>query len=137
MSRVSEMQSLIVALFLVGTASQYSPFLMEKVVARQQSYGNLPEDLPAVDGFIAVEDCREVGEIWGVRPVGDGRWNRVMVADCSGHTETSSWMKRNNIPMELGWPLVEAFGGERGKGIRVEYVRFDPRILMGMGGVAE
>lgn len=120
-----------VALFLTGTASQYAPSVMERVVVRQQAYGHLPEELPDVDGFIAVEDCGRVGQIWGVRPAGSVRWHRVMVADCSGHAETSSWMERNNIPMELGWPLVEDFGGKRNKGIRVEYVMFDPLVRLG------
>lgn len=40
----------------VGVASQYSEGVMERVVSNRQRMGQLPQALPAVDGFIAVAD---------------------------------------------------------------------------------
>ena len=52
----------VIALIVAGTpiatgrASQYAPGVMERVVALRQDWGQLPDDVSAYDGFIAVQD---------------------------------------------------------------------------------
>jgi hypothetical protein len=106
-----------------GIASQYSPGVMEQVIANRQAglAVPLPAELPPVDGFIAVLDCADFGEVWFVRPEG-GDWGVYLVADCSGHAETTEWMTTNNILLEFDYPTVERLGVV-GRGIPVEVVR--------------
>ena len=86
-------------------ASQYAHGVMDQVIAMRQSGRtamDLPEVLPITDGFVAVEDCDRIGEIMWVRYDGGG-WESFLVADCSGHVETSEWMARNNICVEIDY----------------------------------
>ena len=106
-----------------GTASQYAPNVMERVVANRQSWGQLPTDLSGVDGCIAVLSCDDVGQVWLVKPDG-GKWEQFLVADCAGDTETIEWMQVNNILVEVDhdtairWDTV-------GKGIKVQVLTED------------
>ena len=103
-------------------ASQYAPGVFDRVVAARQAgrtAKDLPTPLPDVDGFIAVVDCDQIGDIWTLRPVGQVQWETFLVADCSGHAETTAWMTEQNIICEVGhrtatrWKTV-------GRGIKVE-----------------
>jgi hypothetical protein len=107
-----------------GNASQYDPGVMERVVANRQAGitdHDLPAELPPVAGFVAVKDCGEIGNVWLVRPEG-GVWEFVLVADCSGHEETSDWMRENGILIEVDhktairWDVV-------GIGVEVEVIK--------------
>jgi len=110
-----------------GGASQYDPGLMERVIANRQGYSQLPADLPAVDGYIAVVDCARLGEVWLVKPVG-GSWETMFVADCAGpHLRDDGmtggeWMLENNVLMEidhqtaLRWNTI-------GAGIQIKVLR--------------
>lgn len=107
-----------------GIASQYSPGVMERVIENRQTgqaWASLPAELPPVDGFIAVLDCADFGEVWFVRPDG-GEWGVYLVVDCSGHAETTEWMTENNILLEFDYPTVARLGTV-GRGIEVQVIR--------------
>jgi hypothetical protein len=110
---------LVCAIAVSGIASQYAPGVMERVVLTRQA-GITSHDLPpvivGVSGFIAVEDCNSIGEIWNVR--GPKGVERLMVADCSGNETTTDWMSRNNIVMEVDH-LTARRWGSIGKGVGV------------------
>ena len=95
---------------------------MPRVVATRQAgltAHDLPVQLPAVDGFVAVKDCARIGDIMYLRPAGTVHWERFMVADCSGHTSTTEWMKRNNILVEVDYQTARRWN-TIGKGIQIE-----------------
>jgi len=103
---------LLSVILMSCVASQYAPGIMGNVIAVRQARVtamNLPDPLPPTDGFIAVEDCSRIGEIVWMRYNG-GDWESFLVADCSGHAETSAWMQRNNICAEVGYKTAERWG---------------------------
>ena len=115
-------KAIIIVTLLSGIASQYSPGVMDSVVRVRQSGKtamDLPAVLPAVDGFVAMEDCAMVGEIVFIRPKGESHWDSFLVADCSGHSETSAWMERNNILVELGYNAAKRYNTV-GYGLEIE-----------------
>lgn len=85
---------------------------MESVVRVRQAeltQYNLPAEIPDyVDGFVAVERCDRIGEL--ITVVYGELTEIMMVADCSGHAETSLWMKRNNILLEVGHETALRWG---------------------------
>lgn len=97
-----------------GYFSQYSQAPTDGTIDYHQNVsGKLPQDLSGYAGVLAVQDCSLVGAdawIW----ISDSRanpeytmtWLPVKVFDCSGHTETTEWMNRNNIIGELGYYLT-------------------------------
>jgi hypothetical protein len=96
---------------LFGIASQYAPGVMERTVAIRQSgrtAHHLPQQLPPHDGYIAVLDCQRIGEVWTVHY--RGIVERLLVADCSGHAETSAWMSRNRIVGEVDYETARRWG---------------------------
>ena len=103
---------LLAVMILSCMASQYAPSVMDSVVAVRQSGRTamiLPEVLPVTDGFVAAEDCDRIGEIMWMRYDG-GDWESFLVADCSGHVETSEWMLRNNICAEVDYETAVRWG---------------------------
>ena len=121
-------KAVIIATLLSGWASQYAPNVMDRVVRVRQSGRtamDLPAVLPAVDGFVAMEDCAMVGEIVFIRPKGESHWDSFLVADCSGHAKTSAWMERNNILVELGDPEMY---DTVGKGLEIELMLLEERV---------
>lgn len=108
---------------IVGTASQYAPGVMRRVITVRQTPGRtahtLPATLPPVDGFIAVLDCDGVGRIREMRPVG-GEWGLCLVADCAGGADGgAAWMRRNGIVAEMDYESAVRLGTV-GRGLRVE-----------------
>jgi len=96
---------------------------MESVIRVRQSGRTrmgLPAELPEVDGYIAVEKCSQIGEIWYLRPEGGEGVESFLVVDCSGSIKTSEWMMRNNILVEVDWGTVLRWGGAYHRGIRLE-----------------
>lgn len=97
---------MLMAMFLMmaGHASQYAPGVMDSVIRTRQAGltgADMPEDLPDVDGFVAMERCDRINDIIYIRPEGQDEWETFMVADCSGHAETTRWMRRNRILVEV------------------------------------
>lgn len=113
-------------ILLTGIASQYGPHRMDSVIALRQIQGRtaytITQDLSRYDGFMAMESCSELGNEYHVKPVTADSWELFLVVDCSGHTETSAWMRRNNIVIEVDhetavrWETV-------GRGIAVRVAR--------------
>ena len=123
-------KAVIIATLLSGWASQYAPNVMDRVVRVRQSGRtamDLPTSLPAVDGFVAMEDCAMVGEIVFIRPKGESHWDSFLVADCSGHAETSAWMERNNILVELGYNSAKRYD-TIGRGLEIELMLLEERV---------
>lgn len=106
-----------------GVASHYDPGIMENVIRVRQS-GNvrmsLPQELPIVDGYIAVDNCDDIGEVWLLRPEGTREWRKYLVTDCAGAEETRQWMRRGLIICELDWLSFRELGGQRHRGMRIE-----------------
>lgn len=90
-----------------GWASQYESqkTVMDTVEARQ-GWDHLPTPLPDVDGYVAVADCKRIGEEVLLYREGVGL-ERFLVFDCSGHVETSRWMLDNNILVEVDRETAE------------------------------
>ena len=115
------MNIFVIIVIMSGYASQYDPGVMERVIAVQQRWGHLPQNVEGYDGYVAVADCRRIGQTLWARPEGDEKWERFLVTDCAGSPETILWMQRG-VPIEVDhltarrWKTV-------GRGIRVEIGR--------------
>jgi hypothetical protein len=61
--------------------------------------------LPArIDGAIAVLECADVGKVIRLKPIGQERMERFLVADCAredGGDGTRDWMARRGILAEV------------------------------------
>ena len=109
----------------VGWASQYAPGVMDHVVKYQQRHKRVPEDVSSFDGFVAVQSCSDVGRIYLIRPLGALCWERFIAVDCSGSVETTAWMVRNNILVEVDYETAVRWKTV-GRGIRVELLDWHP-----------
>ena len=117
-------------LLLTGTASQYDPGVFEIVITNRQARRtefNLPAVLPQTDGFIAVENCEDIGQIWYIQSP-TGRWESFLVADCAGPQlrpdglTAAEWMRNNNIVVEVDGATAERWDTV-GAGIGVQVIR--------------
>jgi hypothetical protein len=95
---------------LRGWASAYAPGRMEEVV-RYRLDNNLwrnplPRDWYTVPGYVATNDCAQVGQVLTL-VTADGREWPVLVADCGGAGDGigSDWMTKYGIVAELDWRL--------------------------------
>lgn len=101
-----------------GWLSQYAEQPTSEVLANRQVQGRTAYTLPAnwqsFDGFIAMRDCGELGNVYRLNV--DGQLMTILVFDCSGHQSTSDWMTRNNILGEIDyWSALKL--GRLGRGI--------------------
>ena len=79
--------------------SQYSPGTMDMVLENRGM-------TQVADGYIAARDCQFIGKTVYLRPVGQERWERFIVADCSmppGTDGTWEWMTTNQIVGEIDY----------------------------------
>lgn len=112
----------VLVLLMIGIASQYAPGVMERTITvRQQGHTayTVPSDLSRYAGFVATESCKDLGDEYYLRPVGTEEWELFLVVDCSGHNSTSSWMKRNNIIVEVDHNTAKRWN-TIGRGIEIE-----------------
>jgi len=94
------------SVLLAGWASQYGPGVMESVIRVRQAGRTamtLPMELPETDGYVAMVECDRIGDVVYLRPLGDEVFESFLVVDCSGHAETTDWMERNNILVEVDY----------------------------------
>lgn len=79
-----------------------------------------PHDWYTVAGYVATNDCRQVGRVMTLTAPG-GREYRVLVADCGGAEPDggAAWMTANNIIVELDWNLWTRLTAEHGRPLRV------------------
>ena len=102
--------------------SQYREGIMEQVIANRQSgnaWVSLPMDLPRTDGYIAVQDCRELENIWWVENPVTMEWESMLVVDCARPPGTDlayERMNENNVAMEVDYETAERWG-TLGRGI--------------------
>jgi hypothetical protein len=112
----------IIITLMTGYASQYAPGVMDRVIRVRQSGRtsmDLPQKLPNVDGYVAVEACDRIGDIIYLRPEGYDEWEKFLIVDCSGHQETTAWMLRNNILVEVDAKTAQRWNTV-GRGIKIE-----------------
>ena len=114
------MNIFIVVLIMSGWGSQYSQRVMERVIAVQQKWGHLPQNIEGYDGYVAVADCHRIGQTLWARPEGTEKWERFLITDCAGSPETVLWMR--NVPIEVDHLTAKRWNTV-GKGIRVEIGR--------------
>ena len=112
------------ALVISGWASAYSPGVMDATVAARMENGYWftapPHDWYTVAGYIAVNDCKRVGETATLIDPGGREW-RVLVADCGGPGEGqgADWMTTNGIVAEMDAALWERLTATHGRPLRV------------------
>ena len=117
-----------------GIASQYSGGIMERVIRVRQARltaHDLPLKIPNVDGYIAVLNGEDIGQIHYIRPVGNKKWERFWVVDCAGRTDGGYEFMINGgrikgkwypILVEVDWETAVRWGTV-GKGILIEVLR--------------
>ena len=123
------MNGLLLAGVLVisGWASAYSPGVMDATVAARMEHGYWftppPHDWYTVAGYIAVNDCRRVGEMATLIDPGGREW-RVLVADCGGPGEGqgADWMTTNGIVAEMDAALWERLTATHGRPLAIQVV---------------
>lgn len=112
---------------VTGYASAYEPGVFEGVVTLRHDRGwwrvKPPVDWYRVAGYVATNDCSQVGTVVKMRPVGSGRWLPVLVADCAGNDGTPEWMHANRIIAELDAGLWERWTEAYGRPLAVEMTR--------------
>ena len=102
--------------------SQYRAGIMEMVIENRQSgnaWVSLPRDLPRTDGWIAVQDCALLGDIWWVENP-NGVWESMLIVDCARPPDTDlayEWMEEENVAMEVDYQTAVRWGTV-GKGIK-------------------
>ena len=113
---ITLMQFLMLVLLTVtpGKASQYAPGVMNRVIRNRQAHltsYDLPQNAPVVDGYIAVLDCEDIGQIWQLRPTGQTTWERFWVVDCASVSDAresdglsgAQWMIKHDITVEVDY----------------------------------
>ena len=100
---------------IVGWASQYNPGRMQEVIHNRQNgccgRYSLEAGLPAVDGFVAVQERADIGRLLLLRPVGSETWETFLAVDCGGYADGGyDWMRRNNILVEVDRQTAERWG---------------------------
>ncbi len=90
---------------VTGVMSQYSRGATEAVLHNRSIPGRTAYTLPSnwreYDGFVAVQDCKRLGDT--VMIYWRGHSGKFLIYDCSGHASTSAWMTRNNILGEVDY----------------------------------
>ena len=105
-----------------GIASQYADSKMQEVIRVRQTRLTaypLPTELPPTDGYIAVLDCAEIGNIWYLRH--DSVVESFLVVDCAG-PDAIDWMIRNNILVEVDAATARRWNTV-GRGAKIEVVQ--------------
>jgi hypothetical protein len=107
-----------------GYASAYAEGVMEDVVRTRLENDWWPVPLPVgwytVEGYVAIEDCRRVGEVTTLHVHGESY--RVLVADCGERGkpgEGQMWMRENDVVVELDWDLWRELTGRYPKPLPV------------------
>jgi hypothetical protein len=102
------MKTVLAALLVVtGIASQYAPGVMQEVIGVRQRMGDLPQDLPEADCYVA-RPYDEVGQVVYIRPVGQSEWKKCLVVDCGGVADGGrQWMLSGNVLVEVDYQLAQ------------------------------
>lgn len=96
-----------------GYASHYSLDRMERVIGDRIAPGRTWKDLelplPITDGYTATPFCRDMGEVWWLRPANRRHWESFLIVDCAG-ADSLDWMEDNNILVEVDYKTAERWG---------------------------
>ena len=128
-------------IIFLSIASQYGPGTMEMVVENRQNgnaWVSLPVETPDVDGFIAVQDCENLGDTWYIQNPINGKWESFWIVDCARPGDGSAaWMEENNIAMEVDYQSAVRWNTV-GRGIKVKWAKENPYdYLSSIGKVKE
>lgn len=97
-----------------GQAAYYNPGRFEQVVAVRQAgwtANPLPEELPPVIGFVARQDCSEIGQLLWICHESEGCQGPYLTADCANRIENHhKVMKRKNIVVETDYAAAARWG---------------------------
>lgn len=113
------MKSMFLALALYGLASQYAPGVMQEVINNRQRMNQIPENLTAYDGFIAVRDCKDIGKEYYLYYPGKNIIEKFLAVDCASKSDRQSstdarsgykWMLDGNILVEVDYETAERWG---------------------------
>ncbi len=114
----------------VAIVSQYALGVDLRVIRVRQTPGKtamtLPAQLPSTDGYLAVMDCSEIGNIWYLQHESSEVIESFLVIDCAGHVETRQWMTRNNIIGEVDYQTAVRWDVV-GIGAKVERITYEWR----------
>lgn len=112
-------------LLIVGFASRYDDGVMRATIKARIEMGQLSDHQVAqYDGYVAVEDCGQIGQpLWVLindgrhylsgELVDDGRWQKVLITDCARRDDgdgAKSWMAENGILIEMDYNLAAKYG---------------------------
>lgn len=116
-----------------GYTSRYNPGIFRQVIEWRISvgcdkpsprcYGYSPLDWREYDGYMATLDCADVGKEVYARPGAGWKWERFLIADCSGHESTTRWFNANGIVAEIdhaSFMRWKAAGFHTGRGMPIE-----------------
>lgn len=81
------------------------------------------------DGFIAVADCKLVGDEAWIKVYPWKRWHHVFIFDCSGHASTTRWFHEAGIIGELGWYIARSLEVPVGQGVKGEITFSPPAVI--------
>lgn len=111
----------------LSIASQYSPGVAQEVIENRLA-NNTIKSVPRTNGYIAVQDCEDIGKVWYVKNPVSRKWESFLVIDCSmpaGTDGTIEWMVENNIAMEVDHKTAVRWGTV-GRGIYVSWTKQNP-----------
>ena len=98
----------------VGHAAYYNPGVMEQVVAVRQAgwtANPLPPEFSHVIGFIARQDCSEIGRLVWIFHESEGVRGPYLVADCANKLEGHDRvMERKGIVVEVDFNTATRWG---------------------------
>jgi hypothetical protein len=116
-------------LIFFSLVSQYSPGMMEQVIVNRQTgnaWVSLPQVLPLTDGYIAVKDCAELGNIWWAQNPVNEQWESFLIVDCAAPNDgTIEWMDRYSIAFEVDYETAVRWNTV-GRGVYVSWAKENP-----------
>lgn len=93
---------------LDGWLSAYAQTPTDATLAIRQEWGQLPADVTAYDGYVAVLDCAMVGQDATLHTA-VGSFD-VLIFDCAGQADGGyDWMVDGRFVAEIDWYLWEAY----------------------------
>ena len=97
-----------------GQAAYYNPGVFKQVVAIRQAgwtANPLPEELPPVIGFVARQDCTEIGQLVWIYHESEGIQGPYLIADCANKLEGhDKKMRRKSIIVEVDFNTATRWG---------------------------
>ena len=97
-----------------GIASRYDPGVMGHTIAARLDMGHLtPQQVAAVDVYVAVLDCADIGRNVWIWFNGADDWLPALVTDCAVRDDSDgarSWMVDNGVLFEVDGTTAARYG---------------------------